>query len=219
MKRFLLLATLGLLAGPTLAADDISKVNGSIHTDPGVHYRNLETVNGSIHLANGAQARAVETVNGSINVGDDVRARHLETVNGAIRAGRNLVLEGDVETVNGSVFVDRGGRIGGGVETVNGSIGLVATQVEQGIETVNGDITVGIESHVRGGLRVKRAASFSLSMSPPRKPRIVIGPGAVVEGPLSFEREVTLYVHDSASIGTVSGASVRRFATDVAPKD
>ncbi len=218
MKRFLLLATLLLPCAQALAADDINKVNGSIHTDAGARYRDLETVNGSIHLAAGVQARSVETVNGSIHAEDNVQAHGFETVNGAIRAGRNLVLDGSVETVNGSVFVDRGGRIAGDVETVNGGIGLVATQVEQGIETVNGDITVGIESRVKGGIRVKKA-SFNLSLTAPRKPRIIIGPNAVVEGPLTFEREVVLYVHDSASIGPVSGASMRRFSTDTAPKD
>src|SRR5690606_8831 len=105
---------------------------------------------------------------------------------------------------------DQGGRVAGGVETVNGSIGLVGTEVGDDVETVNGDITIGIGSHVKGGVKVKKP-SFNLSLTPPRKPRIVIGPNAVVDGPLVFEREVTLYVHASATIGTVSGASVLRF--------
>ena len=49
--------------------------------------------------------------------------------------------------------------------------------------------------------------------------RVIIGPNAKVDGPLNFEREVTLYVHDSASIGPVSGATVRRFDSEAAPKD
>ena len=100
----------------------------------------------------------------------------------------------------------------------NGAIGLVGTQLAGGIETVNGDITVGIGSHVKGGIRVTKP-SFSLSLTPPRKPRVIIGPNAKVDGPLNFEREVTLYVHDSASIGPVSGATVRRFDSEAAPKD
>jgi len=71
---------------------------------------------------------------------------------------------------------------------------------------------------VKGGVKVKKP-SFNLSLTPPRKPRIVIGPNAVVDGPLVFEREVTLYVHASATIGTVSGASVLRFDTDTAPTE
>jgi hypothetical protein len=48
-------------------------------------------------------------------------------------------------------------------------------------------------------------------------PRIVIGPNAVVEGALVFEREVTLYVHDSARIGKVTGATAVRFSTPTPP--
>ena len=77
---------------------------------------------------------------------------------------------------------------------------------------------IGIGSHVKGAVKVNKS-SFSLSLTPPRKPRIVIGPRAVVDGPLTFEREVSLYVHATATIGNVSGASVQRFDTNVAPKE
>ncbi len=45
-----------------------------------------------------------------------------------------------------------------------------------------------------------------------RIPRVVIGPGATVEGTLKFEREVELFVSDSATIGRVEGAKPIRFA-------
>ena len=51
-----------------------------------------------------------------------------------------------------------------------------------------------------------------------RPPRIVIGPNAVVDGPLVFEREVTLYVHDSARIGKVTGAIAVRYSSPTPPK-
>jgi len=217
MKRLLLVLALGAALPCATAADNISKVNGSISTEANSSYGNLETVNGSIQLATGVRAGGVETVNGNIHLDDNVQARSIDTVNGRIRAGRNLVLARGLETVNGGIYVDRGSRIGGDVETVNGAIGLVGTQVDGGIETVNGDITVGIDSHVKGGITVSRP-SFGLSLTPPRKPRIVVGPGAVVEGSLRFDREVTLYVHDSARIGPVSGANVLRFSTGTAPE-
>ena len=46
------------------------------------------------------------------------------------------------------------------------------------------------------------------------KPRVVIGPGSVVKGPLNFERDVDLYVSDHATIGTVTGATPIRFSGD-----
>jgi len=213
--RTALLLTLALATTPALAQQDVSKVNGSVSADAGQAYGDLETVNGSVSIAAGATVEDASTVNGSITVGDKAQAAALETVNGAIRIGKDVQVRKDVETVNGSIFTDRGTTIGGNVDTVNGAIGLVGTQLAGGIETVNGDITVGIGSHVKGGIKVEKPRGWS--MKPRRDPRIIIGPNAVVEGPLVFERPVTLYVHTSARIGAVTGATAKPFSTDTAP--
>jgi DUF4097 and DUF4098 domain-containing protein YvlB len=219
MKPLLLPVLLAMsLVGPAQAAEDISKVNGSIHVAAGARQDDLGTVNGAIRVEDGAQVRDVETVNGGITLGERVSARDLSTVNGSIRGGRGVEVGRDVETVNGSVFLDRGSRVGGDVQTVNGSIGLVATQVQGSLETVNGDITVGIGSQVHGGIHVSKPG-FNFSLAPVRRPRVVIGPDAVVDGPMEFEREVTLYVHRSARVGKVSGASPQIYDTDTAPRD
>ncbi|HRF83800.1 MAG: hypothetical protein J0L89_13330 [Xanthomonadales bacterium] len=205
-------------ATPALAAEDISKVNGSIETSAGGSYGDLETVNGAVRVAERAQAGDASTVNGGITVGDGARVGSVETVNGSIRLGRDVQVAGGIETVNGSVFVDQGSTIGKDVETVNGAIGLVRTQVGGDIETVNGNITVGIGSHVHGGITVSRSHGI-FGGKPKRKPRVVIGPDAVVDGPLLFEREVDLYLHRSARIGQVTGADPVIFDTDTAPQD
>ena len=215
--RTALLLTLALATTPALAQQDVSKVNGSVSADAGRAYGDLETVNGSVSIAAGATVEDASTVNGSITVGDKAQAASLETVNGAIRIGKDVQVRKDVETVNGSIFTDRGTTIGGNVDTVNGAIGLVGTQLAGGIETVNGDITVGIGSHVKGGIKVEKPRGWS--MKPRRDPRIIIGPNAVVEGPLVFERPVTLYVHTSARIGAVTGATAKPFSTDTAPTE
>lgn len=216
-NRTALLMTLALATTPALAQQDVSKVNGSVSADAGQAYGDLETVNGSVSIAAGATVEDASTVNGSITVGDKAQAASLETVNGAIRIGKDVQVRKDVETVNGSIFTDRGTTIGGNVDTVNGAIGLVGTQLAGGIETVNGDITVGIGSHVKGGIKVEKPRGWS--MKPRRDPRIIIGPNAVVEGPLVFERPVTLYVHTSARIGAVTGATAKPFSTDTAPTE
>ena len=215
--RTALLLTLALATTPALAQQDVSKVNGSVSADAGQAYGDLETVNGSVSIAAGATVEDASTVNGSITVGDKAQAASLETVNGAIRIGKDVQVRKDVETVNGSIFTDRGTTIGGNVDTVNGAIGLVGTQLAGGIETVNGDITVGIGSHVKGGIKVEKPRGWS--MKPRRDPRIIIGPNAVVEGPLVFERPVTLYVHTSARIGAVTGATAKPYSTDTAPTE
>ena len=226
MKRSLLFVALLTLSGVVSAHDhngpgrDIDKVNGSITASAGEAYGDLSTVNGGIDLESGARAGDVETVNGGIEAADNVGARSVSTVNGAIRFGKQARIDGDVETVNGGIFIDRGGNVRDDISTVNGAIGLVDTDLGGGIETVNGDITVGVGSHVKGGIRVEKpTGNWGLRMGKPKVPRIVIGPNAVVEGNLVFEREVTLYVHQSARIGNVSGATAQRYSTATPPQD
>lgn len=214
MIRTLLFLALTTLSATGIAQDrrDIDKVNGHITAEAGQAYGDLSTVNGGIDLARGARAEGVETVNGGIEAADDVATRTVETVNGSIRFGRNARIDGDVETVNGGIYIDRGSRIGGGVSTVNGAIGLVDTDVEQGIDTVNGDVTVGVGSHVKGGIKVEKpTGNFGIRIGKQKIPRIVIGPNAVVDGPLVFEREVVLYVHASARTGAITGATAIRY--------
>ncbi|KAF1694247.1 hypothetical protein CSC62_12310 [Pseudoxanthomonas jiangsuensis] len=218
IHRLVFALCLALAAPLAHAEEDISKVNGSIEAAAGQHYRDLETVNGSIRIGDGTQARDASTVNGSITVGDRAQVDGLETVNGAIRLGTGVKVSSGIETVNGSVFADRGSVIGGDIETVNGAIGLVGTELAGDIETLNGDVTVGIGSRVKGGITVERNTGWFQGKGR-RDPRVVIGPDAVVEGPLVFKREVHLHVHRSARIGPVTGAEARIYDTDTAPQD
>lgn len=227
MNRFLLCTVLVAASAAAFASPqandtrrDISKVNGCITAEAGRAYGDLDTVNGGIQLDRGASAGEVETVNGGITAGDGVTASEASTVNGGIRFGRDGRISGNLETVNGGIFIDRGSKVGGDVSTVNGAIGLVGTAVEGGIETVNGDVTVGADSRVARGIRVEKPkGNFGLNFGKHKIPRVVIGPNAVVDGPLVFEREVKLYVHASARIGSVSGATAVRYDGATPPKD
>jgi len=215
-----LLLALGLVAttAPAWAQEDISKVNGAISADPGQRYGDLDTVNGSIRVGDGVETGDIETVNGSIKVGDGARTGGISTVNGGVTLGPGVIAGGNVETVNGSIFADRRSQIEGSVETVNGGIGLVETRLAGDIRTVNGDVTVGVGSVVNGRIHIRKAG-FSISLTPGRKPRVIIGPNAVVKGALQFERDVVLYVHQSAKIGAVSGAVPVAFDSDAAPEN
>ena len=227
MKRSLLFVALLALSGAVSAHDhdhdrpgrDIDKVNGGITASAGEAYGDLSTVNGGIDLERGARAGDVETVNGGIEAGDDVGVRSVSTVNGGIRFGRQARIEGDVETVNGGIFIDHGGNVRDAISTVNGAIGLVDTDLGGGIETVNGDITVGVDSHVKGGIHVEKPSGKGMQWGKKRIPRVVIGPGAVVDGALVFERDVALYVHQTARIGSVRGATPKAYTTATPPKD
>ena len=207
------------------AGDDdrqgIDKVNGSITAESGTAYGDLETVNGSIHLNDGARAEDASTVNGSIKAGNDVQVQDVETVNGSIRFGTGARIGGGLQTVNGGIFVDSNGQVAEDIGTVNGGIGVVRTEVGGGIETVGGDITVGIGSHVKGGVHVDKPGNnwLPITIGTQRVPHIVIGPHASVDGPLRFEREVKLYVHSTARIGPVTGAKPIAFSANTAPED
>ena len=166
-----------------------------------------------------AAGENIDKINGSITAEAGQGYGDLETVNGSITLESGSSAD-SAETVNGSIFFDRGSRIGDGVTTVNGAIGLVETEVGGDIETVNGDITVGIGSHVGGHVKVEKPTSNWMPINlNKRKPRIVIGPNAVVDGPLIFEREVTLYVHNTARTGKITGATAVRYDGARAPQD
>lgn len=219
MKRFLLCTVLLAAGTAAFAAPqaqehprNIDKVNGHITAESGQRYGDLETVNGGIDLERSTHAGSVETVNGGIEAADDVTTGNVSTVNGGIRFGRQARIDGDLETVNGGIYTDRSSQISGSVSTVNGGIGLVGTRVEGSLETVNGDITVGADSYVKGGIHIEKPHNgFGGLFGKPKVPRIVIGPNAVVEGPMVFEREVKLFVHASARIGNVQGATSVRY--------
>lgn len=219
MRRFpsiLILAALALSLGlPPLAAaqdHDIDKVNGSVQVAAGQQAGDVSTVNGAVHVGDGASVHEASTVNGEVELGDKAQATELGTVNGAISLGSASRVSGKVNAVNGSIHLARGADIGGRLENVNGAIVLDGAHVAGGIGTVAGDITVGADSRVEGGILVDKPNNGWFHWGSDRKPVIVIGPHAVVQGTLEFRREVVLKVSDSAQIGPVKGATVEKFS-------
>ncbi|HTV79371.1 MAG TPA: hypothetical protein VMF03_14020 [Steroidobacteraceae bacterium] len=194
-------------------------VNGSIHISSSAPGGEVSTINGSIHADDHAQLAAGQTVNGNISLGNDATATSLTTVNGGISLGRGVHVAQTVTTVNGTLALGPGAQVGGRLANVNGTIILVGATVNGGITTVNGNIEVGAHSHVQGGIIVRKPATgFFHWWGDSDKPRVVVGPGAVVEGPLRFERAVRLYVSDTATIGPVQGATAVRFSGEHPPE-
>jgi hypothetical protein len=74
---------------------------------------------------------------------------------------------------------------------------------------------------VHGGIKVEKPGTswMPIHIGKHTPPRIIIGPNAIVDGPLVFEREVKLYVHSSARIGSVTGATAVRFSGAQPPQD
>lgn len=194
--------------------DGSTKVNGSVHIPAGKAADEARTVNGSIHVDDNAAVTSAVTVNGSVRLGAHATATSAKTVNGAISLGDGAHVSGSAGSVNGELNLANGAEVSGSLANINGKITLNSAHVAGGIKTVNGNVNIMGTSHVEGGILVEKPSSMLFSSE---DPVIVIGPGAVVQGDLRFERKVKLYVSDKATIGTVTGATPIAFSGDNPP--
>lgn len=209
-----------LLAAPSVASinksvtiddgatsDGASSVNGSVTVgNDATVSGELSTVNGKITIGDRASIEDARTVNGGIRIGNNVTARELKTVNGSIRIEDDGQVEGSVTAVNGGIRVDGGSRIGDELSNVNGDIELNAAEVGGSVSTVSGDVELDNGAVVKGDLVVEKPRNsgwFNNNVS--RPPTVIIGPESRVEGVLRLEREVRLYISESAEVGGVEG--------------
>jgi len=93
----------------------------------------------------------------------------------------------------------------GNVSNVNGSIELVGSEVGGDISTVAGGVELSDASVVKGDIIIEKPGMWNRNGNNDKFPVIVIGPGSVVEGSIVLEREVKLYISDSAEVGGVEG--------------
>ena len=209
-----------LLAVPVASAN----VNKSVKIDAGSESDGASSVNGSVTVGDGAVVTgSVSTVNGKVRIGDDARVEDASTVNGSVKVGANVTAK-SFETVNGSIAVGEGGSISGGVSAVNGKISLQqgtvvaanlgnvngdieieGAEVAGSITTTNGDVRLEGSAVVRGDILVEKPSFWSFGNSKNDEPKIIIGPGSVVEGKIIVEREVELYISETAQVGGVEG--------------
>lgn len=183
-----------------------TSVNGSISvgTDATVN-GGVKTVNGKIRIDDRSSIRNATTVNGSIRLGDGVTAREITTVNGSITAGRNCEIDGGIEAVNGSVELGEGSVVADNVENVNGGMEFSKSVIGGDVKTVNGDVELANASVIKGDLVVEEPSGWGSSNKKRRNPRIIIGPGSRVEGDIELEREVDLFISETAEVGGVKG--------------
>lgn len=187
-------------------ADGATTVNGSISVGEGsVVTGTLQTVNGKIRVGDDSTIEDAQTVNGSLSLSDGVTSDDLETVNGAVRVGENATVNGEIEAVNGSITVEKGSKVTDDVGNVNGAIELQGSEVGGSISTVNGDIDLSDAAVVMGDLVVEKPNSWGFGNKNSRKPKIIIGPGSEVRGTIELEREVELYISETAKVGGVVG--------------
>ncbi len=219
MRRTLLALALVIALPLTAHArdNDIDKINGAVRVETGQQAGDVSTVNGSVHVGERAVVQKASTVNGSVELGAQAQATEVETVNGSASIGAGGKVSGNVSTTNGAIRLGKGADVAGKAANVNGGVTLDGAHVGKGIQTVSGDIIVGPNSRVEGGILVEKPGGWFNSSS--RRPRVVIGPHAIVQGTLEFRREVSLQVSDSAQIGPVQGATPTKFSGDMPPSD
>jgi hypothetical protein len=186
-------------------SDGESTVNGSISVGEGATINgSLETVNGTIRVDENSKVGDTQTVNGSIRIASGVTADDVSSVNGSIRLGENVTIDGEIEVVNGKISLDKGTVVSEGVSNVNGEISLSGAEIGGDLSTVNGDVSLGDESTLRGDLIVEKPGGWGWDKAK-REPKIVIGPGSKVLGNIELEREVELFISESAEVGDVTG--------------
>ncbi|MDJ0699255.1 MAG: hypothetical protein QNJ07_05315 [Woeseiaceae bacterium] len=192
---------------PGSESDGETSVNGSITIGAGAVVTGaVKTVNGSISIDDDAKVEKASTVNGSVRIGDRVTSRSLSTVNGTIRMGQNCEVDGHIETVNGRIAMKSGSSVMDDVENVNGDFEIVASTIGGDLSTVNGDVLLDDGAVLKGDLIVEKPSGWGWGKKEKkRKPRIVIGPGSRVEGVIDLEREVELFISESAEVGDVRG--------------
>lgn len=189
-----------------------STINGEISVGSGAIVEgNLRTINGRIYLADGAQADDLTTINGNIRLGDGIHAGKLQTVNGDIKLGKN-VLVAKLATVNGDIVAGHDTHISGDVGTVNGNLVLCGTQLDGNLSFYNGSLLLADGSVIHGNVIAKKPTRDYQSNTKSSEPVMIVGPHAIVDGAISFERPGKLYVSDSAVIHGVEGVTVNRFS-------
>jgi hypothetical protein len=191
-----------------------TKVNGSVHVTAGQPASDARTVNGSVHVDDNAAVNSATTVNGSVRLGAHATAASMKTVNGAISLAEGARVSGKAGSVNGDLTLGNNSEVAGSLTNVNGKISLSSAHVAGGISTVNGNISIMGTSHVEGGILVEKPNGIMFNSE---DPVIVIGPGAVVQGEMKFERKVKLYVSDKATVGAVTGATAIPFSGETPP--
>jgi DUF4097 and DUF4098 domain-containing protein YvlB len=197
----------------TATRDGGSTVNGSVSVPAGQETGTVSAVNGTIKIGDGATVASAKAVNGEIEVGSHVKITSITTVNGSIDVGSSSEVSGNIKSVNGEISLANGVVVSGTVTNVSGHMLLSGAHVIGTLNTVAGNIEVTGPSQIDGGIVVEKELSGMFDAHP-SKPRVVIGPGATVKGPMRFEREVELYVSEKATVGPVQGATAIAFSGD-----
>jgi len=191
-------------------SDGASTVNGSVSVGKGaVVTGTLKTVNGKIRVDENATVEDATTVNGSLSVADNVKAQDLTTVNGSVSVGEGSTVSGEISAVNGRIKLKSGTTVGQDVGNVNGDMEFEGSEIGGNVTTVSGDVDLRDAAVIKGDLIIEKPSMWNKKS---RVPTVTIGPGSRVEGKILLEREIKLYISETAEVGGVEGEMSMRDA-------
>lgn len=186
--------------------DGISSVNGSVQVGvASIVDGDISTVNGSVSTSERSQTGNIETVNGKLGIGPESITGDLMTFNGAIEVAERVIVEGDIQAVNGRVTIGQGTQVSGEVSAINEQLLIRGAEVAS-LNNVRGGMILESGTVVNGELRIRKPRRGN-----PDPVTVEIHANVRVAGPLVFERETTLRVHEGAEIGKVEGAEPEYF--------
>lgn len=202
---------------PGTSTGDASTVNGVVRIGTNAKAAKASTVNGAIDLAAGASVGDASTVNGHITLAEHASAGSISTVNGGVSLAAGATVTGSVSAVNGAFDLAAGSSVAGSLTNVNSHITINGAHVGRGIRTINGDIDISGNAVIDGGIKIEQARGVGITFNA-HVPRIVIGAGATVNGPLVFDRKVALYINTAAHVaGPITGATAVQFSGPTPP--
>jgi len=213
------LGSVDIAAGSSAA--NANTVNGAVNIGANARTGDAHSVNGSISVASGGQVGEAKTVNGSIKLGEHADAREASTVNGSVTLERGATVSGNARSVNGDLHLASDSAVKGSLSNVNGHITVDDAHVGNGISTADGDIDITGNAVIDGGIKVMKSEGggfLGIHFGSEKVPRIVIGSGATVNGPLDFEKPVKLYISKQAHVaGSITGATAVNFSGATPP--
>lgn len=204
--------------------------SGDVFVETGAVTRNIDTGSGSVELAAGASSGRIDTGSGSVRLGADAQSGAIDTGSGSVQGADRVTIDGDVDTGSGSIELGAGSSVRGKIDSGSGSVDFNGVTVEGPIDTGSGDISlvdcqlrddlrttrgeVKLEGSTRvdGDLIIRKSKCWGICWGDDQPTRVIIGAGASVAGEIRSERETELWVHETARIGKVSGAEVKRFS-------
>lgn len=175
--------------------------------------RPVYSVDGGVHLAARAEAGKIRSVHGGVTLGEGATAKTIDTVDGPVALERGATCRHDLSAVDRRVSLAPGGHVGGNVRTLVAGLDGHDAEIAGAIHTVSGKILLHGTTHVGKGICLDKPRPSTDAQDEvwKRLPRVVIGPGVVVDGPIVAARGGTLWVSRQARIGAVEGIRTQWF--------